>query len=61
MEGLVMANKDGDNLRKVRRRNFFTSLKEYTKRSRANRNFSDKYSEICDDGSVRISVNTEGG
>ena len=61
MEGLVMANKDGDNLRKVRRKNFFTSLKEYTKRSMANRHFSDKYSEICDDGSVRIRVNTEGG
>lgn len=56
-----MTNKDGDNLRKVRRRNFFSSLKEYTKRSRANRNFSDKYSEICDDGSVKIRVNTEGG
>lgn len=56
-----MQNKDGDNLRKQRRRSFFSSLKEYSKRSRANRNFSDKYSDICEDGSVRIRVNTESG
>lgn len=53
--------KNSDEFRKQRRRNFFSSLKEYMKKSRANRNFSDKYSEICDDGSVRIRVNADGG
>lgn len=52
--------KNSDEFRKQRRRNFFSSLKEYMKKSRANRNFSDKYSEICDDGSVRIRVNADG-
>ncbi|MGN0819701.1 MAG: hypothetical protein ACI4M6_04805 [Christensenellaceae bacterium] len=56
-----MANKDSEQLRKRRRRNFFISLKEYSKRNKANRNFSEKYSEICEDESVRIRVNAEGG
>ncbi|MGN0804518.1 MAG: hypothetical protein ACI4MS_03955 [Candidatus Coproplasma sp.] len=54
-------SKNGDNFKKERRKNFFSSLKEYTKRSRAKRDFSDKYSEICEDGSVRIRANAEGG
>lgn len=56
-----MANQDGNAFRKQRRRRFFSSLKEYTKRSKAKRNFCDKYSDICEDGSVRIGVNAEGG
>lgn len=54
-------SKNGDNFKKERRKNFFSSLKEYTQRSRAKRNFSDKYSEICEDGSVRIRADAEGG
>lgn len=56
-----MVNRVSEQLRKRRRGNFFLSLKEYSKRNKANRNFSEKYSEICEDGSVRIRVNAEGG
>ncbi|MGN1372917.1 MAG: hypothetical protein ACI4VK_02585 [Candidatus Coproplasma sp.] len=56
-----MANKVSEELRKRRRGNFFLSLKEYSKKNKANRNFSEKYSEICEDESVRIRVNADGG
>lgn len=56
-----MENKDGKRLRKRRRSNFFISLKEYSLRNKANRNFSEKYSEICEDESVRIRVDAKGG
>lgn len=39
-----------------RRKTFFKSLREYSKNRKAKRNFSDRYSEICQDGSIRIRV-----
>ncbi len=51
-EECYMNNKD----KSKRRKSFFKSLRDYSKNRKAKRNFSDRYSEICSDGSIRIRV-----
>lgn len=46
---------------KKRRKDFFASLRQYSKKRKANRNFSDEYSEIDENGNVLIDVNMREG